>query len=414
MAVFDFIRQNAKFLGAGGLISLSSSYGQTYFIAIFAAQIMASFGLSDGEWGGLYTISTTASAIVMLWAGALTDRFRVRALASIVMPGLAVICIAMAINTTVAGLALVVFLLRLFGQGMMSQLAIVAMARWFVARRGLALSISAMGFAVGQSIFPVLFAALLTRFDWRMLWFAAAVMVLVTFPIVYRLLAAERTPQSHAEDQSATGMDGRHWTRRDMLRDPLFWLLMPMLLGPPAWGTSLFFQQVHIAEVKGWPLVEYLALFPLLIAVSVSSTLVSGQLIDRFGSARLAVVYLIPYILAFLVIGFAESLWGAALGLMIFGLGSGIQATLPAAFWAEFYGTRYIGSIKAVSTSVMVLGSAIGPGISGLLIDLGYDFPSQMIAISAYFVVASAFVVVAVRYAAPRLSPASEIDIERA
>lgn len=414
MPVFDFIRGNARFLSAGGLISLSSSYGQTYFIAIFAAQIMAAFGLSDGQWGTLYTVATTISAAVMLWAGALADRFRVRALAALVMPALAAVCIAMAVNSTVVGLVLIVFLLRFLGQGMMSQLALVAMARWFVARRGLALSISALGFAVGQSAFPVIFAALLTQFDWRLLWVLAAALVLFAFPIVFRLLAAERTPQSLAKEQTSVGMDGRHWTRADMLRNPLFWLLLPMLLGPPAWGTSLFFQQVHIAAVKGWPLVEYLALLPLLTAVSVTVTLISGQLIDRFGSARLAQAYLIPFAASFLVIASAESLWGAALGLMIFGIGSGIQATLPAAFWAEFYGTRHLGAIKAVSTSVMVLGTAIGPGISGVLIDLGYDFPDQMKVIAVYFLIAAAFVVVAVRYAAPRLSAPPKVDIERA
>jgi len=400
--VSAFLRDNAKFLAAGGLISFHSSWGQTYFIAIFAGQIMAGFGLSDGQWGGLYTLCTTVSAAVMLWAGALTDRFRVRALAAIVMPGLALICLAMAVNTTVAGLAVIVFLLRLFGQGMMSQLAAVAMARWFVARRGLALSLSAMGFAAGQAVLPVLVAALFLVLDWRWVWVMAAGGVLIALPVLFRLLAAERTPQSHARDLSTTGMAGRHWTRAEMLRDPLFWLMLPMLLGPPAWGTSLFFQQVHIAEVKGWPLVDYLALLPLLTLVSVAATLGSGNLIDRFGAARLAQIYLLPFGLSFLVLGFADTLVLAAVGLMIFGLGSGIQATLPTAMWAEFYGTRHIGSIKAVSVSVMVLGSAIGPGISGVLIDAGYDFPDQMLGIAAYFAISALFVLIAVRYARSR------------
>jgi MFS family permease len=414
MSLTAFLRENARFLFAGGLISLSSSYGQTFFIAIFAAQIMATYGLSDGQWGLLYTLSTTVSAGVMLWAGALTDRFRVRALACVVMPALALVCVAMSVNTTVIGLAVVILLLRFFGQGMMSQLAIVAMARWFVARRGLALSIAAMGFAVGQAVLPVSFAALLERFDWRPLWLLAACLVLMVFPVVVWLLAAERTPQSLAQGQSATGMDGRHWTRAEMLGNPLFWLLLPMLLGPPAWGTALFFQQAHLAEVKGWSLVEYLALLPLFTVMAVTFTLISGQLIDRFGSARLAMVYLVPFAAAFAVLAFADTLLVAAIGLMLFGIGNGIQATLPAAFWAEFYGTRHIGAIKAVSTSVMVLGSAIGPGVSGVLIDLGWTFPEQMLSIAVYFLLAAALVVVGVRHARPHMSAAAKIDVERA
>jgi MFS family permease len=414
MSVSAFLRENARFLTAGGLLSLSSSYGQTFFIAIFAGQIMMAFGLTDGQWGLLYTLSTIVSATIMLWAGALTDRFRVRTLAAVVMPGLALACVAMSVNTSVAGLAVIILLLRFLGQGMMSQLAIVAMARWFVARRGLALSISGLGFAVGQAIFPLGFAALLERVDWRLLWLVAAGLLIMTFPVIHRLLAAERTPQSLGEGKSTTGMGGRHWTRREMMGNRLFWLMLPMLLGPPAWGTALFFQQVHIAEVKGWSLVEYLALLPLFTLTAVIFTLASGQLIDRFGSGRLAQVYLLPYAAAFAVLAFADTLPVAALGLMLFGVGSGIQSTLPAAFWSQFYGTRHIGAIKAVSNSVAILGSAIGPGLSGALIDLGWTFPEQMLSIAVYFILAAALVIIGVRHARPYLSTAAEVDVERA
>ncbi len=410
MAVIRFLRENAQFLSAGGLLSFSSCYGQTFFIAIFAAQIMGSYGLSDGQWGGLYTLSTTASAVVMFWAGALADRFRVRALAWVVMPALALVCLAMSANTTIVGLIVIVFLLRFLGQGMMSQLAVVAMARWFVARRGLALSISALGFALGQAAFPVVVASLFGFFSWRAIWILSAMLLMLTFPVILWLLSAERTPQSHVEAANSAGMHGRHWTRAEVMRSRLFWMLMPMLLGPPAWGTALFFQQVHIAYVKDWPLVDYLALIPLLTAVSVVVTVLSGQAIDRFGSARLAIVYLIPLALAFLVIGLAETLAMAAVGMALFGVGAGIQATLPAAFWAEFFGTRNIGAIKAVSTSIMVFGSAVGPGISGALIDFGLTFPEQMIGISIFFVAANILVWVAVREARTHL-PSAQIDV---
>ncbi len=403
MPLAEFIRSNGRFLTAGVVISFSSSYGQTFFVSIFAAQIMAFYGLTDGEWGAVYTIATTVSAAVMFWAGATVDHFRVRKLAWFVVPGLALTCALMAVNTWVIGLTLIVFLLRFLGQGMMSHLAITSMARWFVARRGLALSISALGFAIGTSVFPILFAYLLDHFDWRVLWLLASGLLLLTFPLILWLLAAERTPQSLAKESTVTGMDNQHWSRRDVLRSPFFWLLLPMLLGPPAWGTALFFQQVHIADVKGFSLVEYLSLIPLLTGVSVVVMLISGQLIDRFGTPVLIKLYLVPYILAFIVISVAESLFLVAFGMMLFGVGAGIQSTVPTAFWAEFFGTKHIGAIKAISTSVMVFGSAIGPGISGALIDLGYDFPTQMIAYALYFVVAGAMVWVAVDRAKMRL-----------
>ena len=412
MTLLAFLRDNARFLSVGVILTFSSSFGQTYFIAIFAAQIMAAYDLSDGQWGALYTLSTTASALMMFWAGALTDRFRVRGLARAVFPALAACCVAMALSTSVALLVVIVFFLRLLGQGMMSQLAVTAMARWFVARRGTALSISIMGFAAGQAVLPVVLAATMELIDWRTIWLGSALILLGTLPVVTRLLKAERTPQSLAAETPVAGMGGRHWTRRQVLRSPIFWLLLPLLLGPPSWGTALFFQQVHIAGAKGWALVEYLALIPLLTIVSIAATLVTGQLIDRFGSSWIMRLYLVPWILGFLLLWSADTIAIAAIAFVVFGIATGLQGTVITAFWSEYFGTRYIGAIKAASTSIMVLGSALGPGISGALIDLGHDFPSQMLWIAGYFAAALVLTWLAVARATNALLPA-EIDVKR-
>ena len=413
MSLATFVRSNARYLGAGFLLTFSSSYGQTYFIALFAGHIMVAYGLSDGEWGLIYTIGTTASAVVMFWAGALTDRFRVKSLGWFVMPGLAMVCLLMALNTSAALLIGIVFLLRFFGQGMMSQFASVSMARWFQARRGLALSISAMGFAAGQAAFPVIVAALFLVLDWRTVWMIAGAMMLLTMPVILTLLAHERTPQSLAESESSLGMGSRHWTRPEVLKSSFFWLLVPMLIGAPAWGTALFFQQVHIAQVKGWPLLDYLALIPLLTLVGVATTLFSGQAIDRFGSGKLMMLYPIPWCVAFFVMSGADTLAEVIPAFFIFGLGLGLQGTVVTAFWAEYFGTKHIGAIKAVSTSIMVFGSAVGPGVTGVLIDVGLSFPDQMLGLSIYFLVAAACVWLAVTRASRDLPP-TKVNIERA
>jgi MFS family permease len=389
MSTLAFLRQNARWLTAGFLLSFSSSWGQTFFISVFAAQIMAVAGLSDGQWGGLYTLATSASALAMVWAGALTDRFRVRGLAPFVLVGLALACLAMAAMGSALVLVPVIFALRFFGQGMASQLAIVAMARWFAANRGRALAIGALGFAAGQAVLPVVFVALLQVASWRTLWVAAAALVLAAIPLLRWLLARERRPQSETGANVVAGIGGRHWTRGQALRHPLIWLLVPMLLGPSAWGTALFFQQVHLAAVKGWSHPGFVALFPLYTLASVTTTLVSGWAIDRFGAMRLIPGYMLPFALGFLLLWLAESLSGAALAMAVLGLATGTSATLPAAFWAETYGTRHLGAIKALIAAVMVLGSAIGPGVSGWLIDRGIAFPQQMPAIVGYFLAAA-------------------------
>ena len=404
MSYLAFLRNNWSFLLAGVILTSSSSFGQTFFISIFADEIKDAHNLTDGGWGLSYTVATTASAILMVWAGALTDRYRIRALAVFVMIGLAVACLMMTQAPAVWWLILTVFLLRFMGQGMLSHLAVVAMARWFVATRGKALSIATIGFSIGTAFLPIIFAALLITTDWRLLWVACAVILILTVPVVVRLLRQERTPQSMAQESEALGMENRHWTRGEVLRHPVFWLLVPALLGPPSWGTALWFQQVHIADIKGWTHVAFVALFPLSTAVTVASTFGCGWAIDRFGSAKILPFYMLPFALGFFVIGISDTIAMAAIGLAIFGFGQGMQSTLASAFWAEFFGTRHLGAIKATAGAIMVFGSAIGPGISGIFIDFGVTFPTQMVWLTLYFLFAAAMCTVCAGLVRPRLT----------
>ncbi|MEX5727958.1 MFS family permease [Rhodovulum iodosum] len=392
MPVLQFISGNWRWLSAGALLTFSSSFGQTFFISIFAGEIRGAFGLSHGAWGAIYTMGTAASALAMVWAGALTDRWRVRSLARIVLVFLATACLAMAAVPGAWALPVVIFALRFAGQGMCSHLAMVAMARWFAANRGRALSIALVGFALGEALLPVSFVALMPFVGWRSLWVAAAVMALVALPVLAFLLRQERTPQSHAAASQSLGMGGRHWPRRAVLRHWLFWMMVPALLGPAAFVTSFFFQQVHLAEVKGWEHVQLVALFPLATGAGLISMFGAGWAIDRFGTARLMPLYQVPIVVAFLIFWQAEGLGAAAVGLTFMAITIGANSTLPAAFWAEFYGTAHLGAVKAMGSAVMVLGTALGPGLTGALIDLGLPFPAQMPAIAAYFALASALV----------------------
>ncbi|MFN4157107.1 MAG: MFS transporter [Gemmobacter sp.] len=384
MPFLAFLRANAPFLLAGFLLSFLSTFGQTTFISIFAGEFRAEFALSHGDWGTIYAAGTLASAFAMLWAGVLTDRFRVRVIGAAVLVALAGACLGMAVNPFVALLPVMIFALRLLGQGMASHTSGVAMARWFVASRGRALSIAALGYAVGEVVLPLSFVALKGVVHWRWLWVLGAVILLAALPLLARLLRLERTPQSMAAENPALGLQGRMWTRGQALRHPLFWLVCPVILCGPTFGTSFFFQQVHLAEVKGWPHLGLVAIFPIYTAAAVAAMLVSGWAVDRFGAMRLMAFYPVPLALFFLAFPLAESLSAAAAVILLLGVSSGSQATIPAAFWAEAYGTAHLGAIRATSGAVMVLGSAVGPVLTGRLIDAGVDFPAQMVGIAAY------------------------------
>lgn len=398
-----FLRQNAPWLFAGFLLTFSSSFGQTFFIAVFAGDIRQEFGLTNAGWGGIYALATMASAACMVFAGGLTDRFRVRLISPVIMIGLAVATALVSLSTSIAALTFAIFLLRLMGQGMMMQTSMVAMSRWFVATRGRAISIAALGVSLGEAMLPLAFVGLMGWFEWRTLWMVAALFLVVAALVMVLILKSERTPQAMARDNTSVGMGARHWTRVEVLRHWLFWLTLPALLGPAAWNTAFFFHQVHFAEAKGWAHFDLVALFPVFSATAVTSMLLTGWLVDRIGSPRIAGLYLIPMAFGYLLIGMAETLWIGAGALMLLGASVGASSTMSAALWAEFFGTANLGRIRAMTGAVMVLGSALGPGICGWLIDRGVDMPQQAFGMSAYFVVAATLGAIGGRRAARHL-----------
>ncbi|MEX0337653.1 MAG: MFS transporter [Arenibacterium sp.] len=404
MSIFTFLRQNALWLGAGGLLTFLSSFGQTFFISIFAGEIRNGFGLSHGEWGGLYTLGTGVSAVVMVWAGGLTDRFRVRILGPVILIGLAFACVLMAVNPFVWLLPFVIFLLRFFGQGMTSHIAVVAMSRWFVAMRGRALAIATLGFSVGEALLPIIFVALMVYVDWHYLWLVAAFICLLGIPVLIMALHQERTPQSLAQSDTAHGMKNRYWTRNEALRHPLFWFMVPALLGPSAFGTALFFHQVHLAEIKDMEHVQFVALFPFYTGMGIVAMILSGWALDRFGTARLMPYTQLPMALSFIVFAITAGPFGALVGFLLFAITTGAHATMSNAFWAEFYGTAHIGSIKAMAAAVMVLGSAIGPGVTGLGIDLGIGIETQFLWVAVYFLGTTVLMKIGIGRARPDLT----------
>ena len=160
---------------------------------------------------------------------------------------------------------------------------------------------------------------------------------------------------------------------------------------------------MHFAEVKGWTHLSFVAVIPFGTGAFMISVIGFGAAIDRFGCARLLPLYLLPLTFGFAAHWYAPTVAWSAIGIVLMGISGGGQATLPAACWAEFFGTRHIGSIKAVVAAVMVLGSAIGPGLSGWLIVTGFAFPKQLLVYGLSFLVVSALMVLPLRAATLRL-----------
>lgn len=390
MRLLQFIRENARWLAAGVLLTCSSSFGQTYFIALSAPHVMGAFSLSDGQWGLIYTAGTLMSAFALTFAGPFADRNRVRSLALIVISAFALSCLAMAAVFHWVMLIIVIFALRFCGQGMMSHLSLTAMGRWFRGNRGRAVAVASLGFSLGEGLLPLGFVLLTGLIGWRLGWVtAAAILAIIVAPLLMFLLRSERSPQTMSASQHAAGLGDRHWTRGEAMRHWLFWALMPGFLAPSFISTSLFFHQVHLTEIKGWHIASYVATYPIYSTFSVLSSFTAGAVADRFGAARLLPFYLLPIGAAMTLMGVASNFWWGPVALILVGITQGASQAMIGSIWPEYFGTRNLGAIRAFAVAAMVFSSAIGPGITGLLIDQGIGFETQCLWMGGYVAVIS-------------------------
>ncbi|MFY0659662.1 MAG: MFS transporter [Shimia sp.] len=390
----SFLKQNGRYLLPGAMLMFLSCFGQTFFIGTFAADIRKAFELSHSEWGAIYMVGTGTSALIMLWAGTLADRMRVRILGPIMLICLAGACFAMAWLSWVWALPFVILALRFTAQGMLPHISAVAMARWFAASRGRALAFATMGFMLAEAVMPITVVWLKGRVDWHFIWLIAAGFCVLMAPVIYVFLRQEREPQHMASSMSSLGMEGRSWSRWEAIRHPVFLSAIPAMMAFPAFSTVFFFQQTYFAEIKGWSHLSLVAVFPLGTLSFALSTLTFGWLIDRFGATRLMPFYLLPLVAAFALHAWSPSIAWVAVGVVLMGMAGGGQATLPASVWSEFFGTTHLGAIKATVAAFSVLGSALGPGLSGWLIDSGVPYETQLTAFAVCFAIASALMVI--------------------
>lgn len=404
--MLQFVRDNARWLAAGFLLSLFSSFGQTFFIGLSGTAFQARFDLSGGEFGLIYMAATLASAATLPWVGKSIDVMCGAKLAAIVVPGLACACLLAAWSPHVAGFVIALYLLRLLGQGMMTHIAQTETARAFVASRGRAMSLVVPGHQAGEAILPTLFVLVAAAIGWQGAWTAAAaLLVVVGMPVIVGLLARPRIPQQ-AEITLAAVAARRDWTRSEVIRDPAFHLLMLGLLAPPFIGTTIFFHQGHLIAVRGYDPLAFAAAFPVMAITTVGFGLMCGYLVDRFGAVRLLPFFLAPIFVASLAAASITALWGIYLFMFLFGISYGLTSTLFGVIWPEIYGTAHLGSIRAMIVSGTVLATAVGPGLTGTLIDRGITLPQQLWWMALWCVLATGALVLAARMIRRRSSSA--------
>lgn len=388
-----FARGDVRPLLGGFLLFFLSSFGQTFFISLFSDDIRTEYGLSHGTFGGLYMVATLAGALALIRAGHVVDNRSAQAVVRVTVPLLALGAMTMALAPHVAVLLAALVLLRFFGQGMMTHIGFTLMGRWFTRERGRAVSVATLGLNAGEALLPALAVAVTAAAGWRFAWWGAAAVLIGAGSLFPALFARERRGREEATGAAGTGGTGTiapTWTRAEVLRDPYFYLLMPAVAAPALIGNTVFFHQAYLVELRHWSPEASASAFAVYAATTVVVNLTGGQLLDRLTALAMLPYFLIPLGCGLLVLSAADGQWSLFAFMALYGVTNGLSLSLFGATWPEVYGIGHLGAIRAVVVAVVVCAAAVGPGLSGLLIDGGVSYPGQITAMGIHCLAASA------------------------
>ena len=378
------------------MLTFFSSLGQTYFISASVSEWQVAFGLSHGEFGRLYMFATLASALCLPFVGRLVDVVQAHRIVALVAPVLAGASLLAGYASSVPMLVAAVFLLRLFGQGMMTHIALTTTGRWFVAERGRAVSLVVLGHQGGEATIPLAFAAITIAYGYRVGWVGAAVALLVVgLPFAYWAYHKPRVPHGQLSTEKKRSPEVRSWTRSEVLRDPIFWILLTGVLAPAFIGTTIFYHQNYLTALHDWPPQLFATSLLVMALTTVGFALLTGAAIDRFGATLVLPFFLLPLASACFALAYSGPEITLFIVMVLLGISYGISSTLFGSLWPEIYGLANLGAVRSITVSAAVLATAIGPGLTGTLIDRGMDLPAQMMFFGIYCLLAAGAMTIA-------------------
>jgi len=375
---FRFIGENKALLGFGLLMAFGSSFGQSFFVGLYQAPLREAFDLSASGFGAAFSAVTLVSAAILPWTGRVIDQVSLRTYTAATILILACAALTLAFNTYFILFVVALFVLRHVGQGLMSHTSSTAMGRYFTANRGKAVTIASTGYSLGEALFPAMALAVIALVGWRLSWAVhGATLILVFLPLALWLVWREPAHEkSRPTGNTASGTHPnltatRDWTRAEVMRDPRFYVLIPAMMAPAFILTGFFVHQGFLASSKDWPVELVAAGFSTFAIVKLVSSLFVGPFADRFGFRPLMALYMVPLALSMLSLALIDANIGVFLYFGLAGLSTGGAMAVGGLLWPELYGTRHLGAIRSLSTSLMVFSTALAPVTFGALIDWG-------------------------------------------
>jgi len=359
-------------VGFGYTLTFLSSFGQTFLISLYVPQIMEEFSISNGVFGGLYAFATIVSSIIMLTVGHTIDHKPVKQVTMFTTIGMAVSTLILGFSHYILIILLVALMgLRLTGQGLLSHISLTVMSRQYTTNRGKALSIAMLGYSVGEAILPLILSVIIVNYNYEVsAWVCAVFLGFYIVRLYFQDLDRLDEFNDFNQKPTAKTLMGDYSA---LLKNKFFWILIPATFVLGFVNTAVFFYQYVFVEQKGWSVALYASFFTAYAVSRFLFSIFGGIWVDKYTAKKLFRIYMIPLILGLIPFAFVNHIFGALVFLILSGCTMGLSGTVKTALLAELFGTEKLGAIRSLFTMVMVVSTALGPLMVGILMDMKLD-----------------------------------------
>lgn len=355
------------------------AYGIQFSFGVFMPSISADTGWDRASLSLPYSLYVFVYSALGLASGRLTDRLGPRIVLTIGGGLLAGGIMLVSRVRTLWQLYLALGLIAAAGMSAAYVPCNATVVRWFVRKRGLALSITSSGASFGMFVFPPLATALIAAWGWRGAYFTlgllAAGAIISCAAFVVRDPEEKRLQPDGGVEAAAPNRiapepaAAEEWTLAAAQRTPAFWLLTTIF--GLTW-LVVFMPMVHIV-----PFAVDLGISQFRAAMTISvigfagfaGRLLIGPLSDRLGRVRTLGLSLLLQALSFVGFTFTSGLALLYPSAAVFGFSYGGVTALFPALVGDFFGRLAVGAIVGFIFAAAGSPAAFGPLIAGYLYD---------------------------------------------
>jgi len=397
--MIDNVRTKAKgvFYGwwivtAGFFISAFGVGSVFYGFNTFFNPMVTEFGWSRTLMSGVFSLSRLEGGLEGPLAGWLVDKFGARRMLFIGVAITGAGFIMLRLVDDIVSLYLIFGLLISFGYNLgFFHTSTAAVAKWFVRKRGRALSILITGNGIGGAVLVPVIAWIILQFGWR--WAATAIGLGMWVFVLPLGLIIRSTPEEmgllpdgerggQGKPSSETGgvsgiletVDEVNLGVRETLRTRSFWVYaLAMTLRACILSAIVVHQIPHLTDI-GIPYQAAASVLGLMVLMSVPGRFVFGWLGDVFNKKLLVFLLCLLQGVGLYIFIHASTMPLLYLFVVVYGLGYGGVIPLTIALRADLFGRRNYATIAGITMPLTMIGTVAAPVVAGYFHDVTQSY----------------------------------------